>query len=211
NVEVHLHADDLAAHHFANLHTNVGQGERARQRSQPIRVEPNLKQRAERHVPGDAAERIEDRDPHQKRYDAPLPVLNTTTSALFGIRPAATSCLVTASAHPPSGAASTPLARDSSSVAARIASSLTPSASPLLSRNARRMSRSPSGPGTRRPLACVVGFSHGVAFSSPAANARTIGAHPSACATTMCGIAASLGSRPPSRISANTFHMPINP
>ena len=55
---------------------------------------PTLDERAERHVAGDAAERIEDRDAHQcqNRYDAPLPVLNTSTSASRGIRPAATSC-----------------------------------------------------------------------------------------------------------------------
>ena len=41
-------------------------------------------------------------------------------------------------------------------------------ASPSLSYRARRMSRSPRGPGTRRPLACVSGFSQGVARSSPA-------------------------------------------
>ena len=93
---------------------DVGEPERRRQRAQPVGIEPDVHQRAERHVAGDAAERIENRDAHQNRYDAPLPVLNTKHFASRGMRPAATSCSVTASAQPPSGAASTPLARDSS-------------------------------------------------------------------------------------------------
>ena len=86
-------AGDLAATHVANRHAHI---RRARARSGSARSHsrssPTWTQRAERHVAGDAAERIEDRDAHeQKRYDAPLPVLNTSTSASRGIRLAATS------------------------------------------------------------------------------------------------------------------------
>ena len=97
--------------------------------------------------------------------------------------------------------------RDSRSVAARIASSLTACASPLLSCSARRIRRSPSGPGTRRPLACVVGIlPRRRLSSSPAWNARTIGAHPSACATTMCGMRDVL--RQPAAVAHLGEHLP---
>jgi hypothetical protein len=57
---------------------------RAGQRAQPVGIEAALDQRAERHVAGDPAEGIENGDAHQKRYDAPLPVLKTSTSASRG-------------------------------------------------------------------------------------------------------------------------------
>ena len=64
--------------------------------------------------------------------------------------------------------------------------------------------------GTRRPSAIVCAFSHGAAFSAPAANARTIGAQPAAWTVTIWG--RRTGSIQPSEaISANAFHMPTMP
>src|SRR5260221_1846726 len=217
NLEVHLPALQTTALHFADVHADTVEMEPLRQRPEPLRIEPNAKQRSECHVAGDAAEGIEDCNAHvrnavgQKRYDAPLPVLKSTTSASSGMRFWRTSFSRTPSAQPPSGAASIPDARLSLMVSARMTSSSTAAASPPLSYSARRMSRSPSGPGTRNPLACVSGFSHGVARSACASNARTMGAQPLACATIMRGKATSGGSHPPSRISAKTFHIPMSP
>ncbi len=64
--------------------------------------------------------------------------------------------------------------------------------------------------GTRRPSAMVVAPSHGSAFSSPASNARTIGAQPSACTDTMRGRVAGV-TQPIRSISSNAFHMPTRP
>src|SRR6185369_17707451 len=119
-------------------HGDAVESELRGETAEPFGVEPHVDQRAERHVAGDTAERVENRDAHQMRYDAPLPVLKINTSALGGMRFAATSSAVTLSAHPPSGAVSTPLMRDSFVVPSRIASSLTACASPLLSFSARR-------------------------------------------------------------------------
>ena len=130
------------------------------------------------------------------------------------MRPAATSCSVTAKRTPALGRtrrSPTP-ARQPRRCATRIASSLTAWASPSLSRKARRMSRSPSGPGTRSPLACVTGFSHGVAWSAPASNARTIGAQPVGLGDDHVRQRRVIGQPATVRtISANTFHMPISP
>src|SRR4051812_4184768 len=81
NAEVHFPAHELPAQHFLDLHHDVGQPKSCREPSQPLGVETDAEHGAEGHVAGDATERIQDRDTHpQNRYDAPLPVLNTTTS-----------------------------------------------------------------------------------------------------------------------------------
>ena len=68
--------------------------------------------------------------------------------------------------------------RATSARAARIASSPTLAANPPLSRTARRMRKSPTATGTRIPAATVCASSQRGACSSPASNARTIGASP---------------------------------
>ncbi len=71
------------------------------------------------------------------------------------------------------------------------------------------MSRSPRLAGTRSPEAIVDGSRHGSAVSLPDSKARTIGAQPAACTTTIRGLAAPI--QPSVSISSNAFHMPMSP
>ena len=87
------------------------------------------------------------------RYDAPLPVLNNTTSDARAIVPSCTASWSTERAQPPSGAATMPVASESLRVQDPMASSLAVPATPPASRNTLSNNRSPSGDGTRRPLA----------------------------------------------------------
>ena len=106
--EIHLPADQLSSHDFTDVHGNAVEPEAIGQRAQPFRIETDGNECAEGHVAGNAAEWVEDGDSHQNLYDAPLPVLNTSTSASAGIRPCDTSKSRTPSAAPPSGAVSMP-------------------------------------------------------------------------------------------------------
>src|SRR4029077_12068369 len=110
--------------------------EPVRQRTQKLRIEADRDQRPERHVAGDSAEWVEDRDRHQVLYERPVPVLKTTTSAPLETRPSRAIVWSAARAAPPSGAASMPVTRPISVVASRMASSETATASPSLSRTA---------------------------------------------------------------------------
>src|SRR2546427_1437303 len=92
-----------------------------------------------------------------------------------------------ASAAPPSGDASMPSKVWRSRDAAASAASGTAIAPPPLSRNAWSISRSPSGPGTRRPDAIVHGSGHGVQPAVPSWKAFTTGAQPAACTPYMRG------------------------
>src|SRR5207249_6102682 len=92
-------------------------------------------------------------------YLYPVPVLNTTTtsSALrwpedFSLRSAAT-------AAPPSGAMKSPSVAEASFTPWTISASETMTPAPWLSRSARRIRKSPSAFGTRRPWASVCAFS----------------------------------------------------
>src|ERR1041385_2117576 len=89
NLEIHFLATDVAANDVANQHGHAVQSELLRERAQPVGIEADGQERPERHVTGDAAERVQNGDAHQTRYDAPLPVLNTRTSAVAGTRLAA--------------------------------------------------------------------------------------------------------------------------
>ena len=80
---------------------------------------------------------------------------------------------------------------------------------PWLSRSARRMRKSPSALGTRRPCAWVVAFSQKGASSRPSWNAFTIGAQPSACTAYIRGRFAP--TKPIASISAKAFHIPTRP
>ena len=71
------------------------------------------------------------------------------------------------------------------------------------------MRKSPTAAGTRIPAATVCAPSHRGACSSPASNARTIGAQPSAWTATMRGRGPS--SQPTALSSANAFHIPMSP
>jgi hypothetical protein len=64
NLEVHLDAGDVAAAHVPDLDADTVEPEARRKRAQPVRLETAGDERAERHVAGDAAERVEDRDGH---------------------------------------------------------------------------------------------------------------------------------------------------
>src|SRR3569833_1699618 len=66
NLDVDLLADDLAANDFLNLHADIANAEHVREGAEPVGIQSHLKERAERHVAGDATERIEDRGAHQR-------------------------------------------------------------------------------------------------------------------------------------------------
>src|SRR5258708_6977920 len=167
--KIHLYAGDAGANDRPNRHTDIVQPKPGRQPAEKLRIEADSDQGAEHHVARYAAERLEYGDSlaHHTRYDAPLPVLNTSTSESRATVPLATSCSMTARAAPPSGAASIPVDRPIRRVASPMACSLTACAVPPLSRRALRISRSTKGAPTRSPLACVTGFSHGTAWSFP--------------------------------------------
>src|SRR5205085_9358957 len=129
--EVDFLARDAGTLHVADANADVADVEPLRQRLEPVGIQTHGDQRPKRHVARDAAERMQDCDRHQLRYETPLPVLNTATRAVFSMRPWSTILRVTASAQPPSGAASMPVSVDIHLVPARIASSETESASPL--------------------------------------------------------------------------------
>ena len=84
-------------------------------------------------------------------------------------------------------------------------------AQPPLARIASSIMKSPTAAGTRRPLAIVWAFGNGSANRAPAANARTIGAHPSLWHADQAAAGVPSCSQPSSRNSANAFHMPISP
>src|SRR5688572_11101080 len=87
--EIHFHAGDACALHVTNLRGDAVQLQLRGQRAQPVAIETHGEERAQRHVSGDPAEGMKDCDRrrHQVRYEDPLPVLNTTTSASAGTRP----------------------------------------------------------------------------------------------------------------------------
>src|SRR3989442_14919100 len=114
-----------------------------------------------------------------------------------------------ASAAPPSGDASIPSSVWRSRAAAASAASGTATAPPPLSRNARSISRSPSGPGTRRPDAIVHGSGHGVQPAAPPWKAFTTGAQPAACTPYIRGSDPPPPPAPPN--SPHALPTPISP
>src|SRR5271167_4158067 len=107
----------------------------------------------------------------------------------------------------PSGAAKIPSSDASSFPACSISSSVTVRAVPLVCLSIRRMRKSPSGPGTRRPEARVAAFWKNSEVARWASQALTIGAQPSACTATMRGRSELI--QPISCISSNALHMPM--
>src|ERR1041384_5241746 len=128
--------------------------------------------------------------------------INTLEPATFARPPGAGLVVDHPPAHPPPARLPPPPPR------ARPSSSPTP-APPPLSRSARSMSRSPSGPGTRRPLAMVQGSGHGSQWSAPDSNAFTTGAQPWAWTVNILGNLPSTHPAAPS--SWKAFHIPMRP
>ncbi len=62
--EIHLDARDIGAHDVPNVDLHAVQSQLGGQRAQPVGVEPAMDERAERHVAGYTAERVENRDRH---------------------------------------------------------------------------------------------------------------------------------------------------
>ena len=71
DLEVHLLARDSSTAHVADVRRHAIEPESLRKRHQPLRAQPEIDQRSQGHVPGNAAERIENGYRHRrKKYPA---------------------------------------------------------------------------------------------------------------------------------------------
>src|SRR5437762_1977663 len=117
----------------------------------------------------------------------PEPVLKITRLSSGEILPDESSDLSAAKHAAPSGATKSPSLEATSAAARIISSSLTAMAPPSDWRRMLRIRKSPIALGTRNPEASVCALGNSAAQFSPASNARTMGAQPSACTENIRG------------------------